>query len=64
MSEDPWVRGTFEGTERAQAAVIAALTPDDRMSLLEELLALALSSGALQREREDKQRALNAIWTA
>lgn len=62
MSDDPWSRATFAGTEQAQAAVIADLTPDERLALLEQLVRLAEQSGALQRARADKQQALDAVW--
>ena len=62
MAEDLWERATFAGTEQAQAAVIAALTPDERLALLSDLLAVAEASGALQRAREDKQRRIDALW--
>ena len=64
MSEDPWVRTTFAGTEAAQARVVAGLSPDERVRLLEELLELAEASGALQRARRDKQARLDAAWAA
>lgn len=63
MSTDPWTRATFAGTERAQADLIAQLTPDERVALLEELLDVAEASGALQRSREEKQRAIDRAWT-
>ena len=62
MSDDPWARGTFVGTERAQAAQQATLSPEERVALLEQLLEVALESGALRRSREDKQRALDLLW--
>lgn len=62
MNADPWGRATFAGTERAQADLIAELTPDERVALLEELLEVAQASGALQRSREDKQRAIDLAW--
>lgn len=62
MSGEDWSRETYAGTEAAQARVIAALTPDERLALLQELLALTEASSALQRSREDKQRELNAQW--
>jgi len=62
MTADPWERATFAGTERAQADLVAELTVDERLALLEELLAVAEASGALQRAREDKQRQLDACW--
>lgn len=57
-----WERASFAGTARAQAERIAALTPDERVALLEELLAVAEASGALQQSRVDKQRALDEAW--
>jgi hypothetical protein len=62
VSNDPWGRATFGGTEQAQADVIAELTPDERLVLLEQLLDIAEASGALQRAREDKQRQLDEAW--
>lgn len=63
MSVDPWARGTFEGTELAQARVIAGLSPDERVALLEELLVVAEASGALQRARREKQDRIDAAWS-
>jgi uncharacterized tellurite resistance protein B-like protein len=60
---DPWARATFRGTRQAQAEVIAALTPDERIALLEELLEVAQASGALQRARDDKQHQLDLAWS-
>jgi uncharacterized tellurite resistance protein B-like protein len=62
VSADPWSRATFAGTEQAQADVIADLTADERLALLEQLLEIAEASGALQRAREDKQRQLDEAW--
>jgi uncharacterized tellurite resistance protein B-like protein len=62
VSTDPWDRATFVGTEQAQADLIADLTPDERLALLEQLLEIAEASGALQRAREDKQRLLDQAW--
>jgi uncharacterized tellurite resistance protein B-like protein len=64
MSDDVWRRATFHGTEQAQADLVADLTPDARLMLLEQLLEIAQASGALQRSREEKQRALDEIWTS
>lgn len=64
MTAAPWSRATFAGTERAQTDLIAELTPDERMTLLEQLLEVAAASGALQRAREDKQRAIDRAWEA
>ena len=63
MTGDGWDRATFAGTERAQAKVIASLTPDARMALLEQLIDVAQASGALQLARERKQRALDDRWS-
>lgn len=62
MSSDPWTRATFAGTEAAQAAVIADLTAEERLALLEELLEVAHASGALARARAAKQAALDKVW--
>lgn len=62
MSDDVWDRASFDGTQAGQARVLAALTPDERVELLEELLELAQASGALQSARAAKQRALDALW--
>jgi len=64
MTDDPWSRTTFAGTERAQADVVAALTTDERLALLEQLLDVARASGALQRSREAKQRELDEFWAS
>lgn len=64
MSPDLWSRATFSGTEQAQADVIAALSVDDRLALLEQLLEIAEASGALQQSREAKQRALDELWAS
>ena len=64
VSDDPWSRGTFSGTERAQADVVAAMTADERLALLEELLHLAEASGALQLSRQAKQAALDELWAS
>jgi hypothetical protein len=64
LSDDRWQEATFAGTEAAQARRLAALTPDARLALLEQLLELAEASGALRRAREDKQRTLDQLWAA
>ena len=64
MSADPWNRATFAGTEQAQAEVVADLTADERLALLEQLLDIAEASGALQRSREAKQRVLDELWAS
>jgi uncharacterized tellurite resistance protein B-like protein len=63
VNDDLWSRTTFAGTEQAQADVVAELTPDERLALLEQLLDIALESGALQRSRVAKQRAIDKLWT-
>jgi hypothetical protein len=62
--QDGWSAATFEGAAMAQAERVAALTPTERVALLEQLLELAIASGALQRAREEKQRALDLLWSA
>jgi hypothetical protein len=64
VSDDPWSRATFAGTERAQADVVADLTTDERLALLEQLLDIAEASGALQMSREAKQRTLDELWAS
>jgi uncharacterized tellurite resistance protein B-like protein len=64
MSDDDWSRGTFRGAEEAQALIVANLTPDARVALLEQLLEVAIASGALQRARDDKQHALDELWAS
>ncbi|HEX3611748.1 MAG TPA: hypothetical protein VHU88_08695 [Sporichthyaceae bacterium] len=63
MTEPTWEAATFEGAAEAQAAAVAALTPTQRVELLEQLLEIALTSGALQRSRQQKQLALDQLWT-
>ena len=62
MTDEVWDRATFDGTQTGQARVLAGLTPDERVELLEELLELAQASGALQSARAAKQRAVDALW--
>jgi hypothetical protein len=62
VSADPWSRATFVGTTAGQAEVVATLTVDERLALLEELLAIAEASGALAEDRAAKQRALDETW--
>ncbi|MFN2539121.1 MAG: hypothetical protein ABR549_13370 [Mycobacteriales bacterium] len=64
MSDDPWSRGTFAGTEEAQARLVADLAPDARVALLEQLIDVAPASGALQRARDEKQQSLDELWAA
>jgi hypothetical protein len=62
MSDDVWDRATFAGTEQAQAQVIADLSVDERLALLEQLLEIAEQSGALARARQAKQAEIDALW--
>jgi uncharacterized tellurite resistance protein B-like protein len=63
VSEPKWEAATFAGTAAAQADRIAALTPTQRVAILEQLLEIAQAGGALQRALEDKQRALDELWS-
>jgi len=62
VTAEDWARTTFAGTEQAQAQIVADLTPDARLELLEQLLEIAEASGALRRAREAKQEALDDLW--
>lgn len=62
MAEGDWSLGTFEGVRRDQARRQATSTVAQRLAWLEDMLRLALVSGALQRERELKQRAIDRAW--
>ena len=62
VTADDWARTTFAGTEQAQAQIVADLTPDARLELLEQLLEVAEASGALRLAREAKQEALDELW--
>lgn len=62
MSEHNWEAATFEGAAAVHARELAALTPPERVVLLEQLLEIAQGSGALQRERELKQREIDKAW--
>lgn len=63
MATDAWGRATFAGTSRAQADRVSRLSADERLALLEQLLALAADTGALQRSRAEKQAAIDRLWT-
>lgn len=63
MTAEDWAGTSFAGTEHAQARVAAELTTDARLELLEQLLEVAEASGALRRAREDKQRAIDQLWS-
>jgi uncharacterized tellurite resistance protein B-like protein len=62
VSDDVWARGTFAGAAEAQAQAVADLTAEARIALLEQLLEVAMASGALQRARDEKQQALDRLW--
>jgi hypothetical protein len=47
----------------AQAEVTAALTAEERVHLLEQLIEIAAGSGALARARSDKQAELDSLWS-
>lgn len=64
MTADDWARTTFAGTEKAQAQLVAELTPDARLELLEQLLEIAEASGGLRRAREAKQQAIDELWAS
>lgn len=64
MTAEDWTRTTFVGTEQAQARIVADLTPDARLELLEQLLEIAEASGALRRARDDKQQAIDQLWAS
>jgi hypothetical protein len=62
MSDDAWAQGTFEGLERAQRRRIAAWTPLERFSWLEDTVAELEQRGLLARWRERKQAEVLAAW--
>ena len=62
MADESWTAASFAGAAAAQADVVAALSPTERIRLLEQLIELATASSALQRSRADKQRAIGALW--
>jgi uncharacterized tellurite resistance protein B-like protein len=64
VTAEDWTRTTFAGTEQAQARIVADLTPDARLELLEQLLEIAEASGALQRARDEKQQAIDDLWAS
>jgi hypothetical protein len=64
MTEGDWALGTFEGVRRDQARRAATASVTQRLAWLEDMLRLALASGALQRERDLKQRAIDRVWLA
>ena len=60
---DPWAAATFSGAERELRRSVAAATPQQRWEWLEDALALALSSGALERARRERQSACERKWS-
>jgi hypothetical protein len=62
MSDDGWDAATFAGARDAHNRALADLTPEARVAVLEQLLEVAAASGALQRARDEKQRALDELW--
>ncbi|MCU1603138.1 MAG: hypothetical protein JWO22_3847 [Frankiales bacterium] len=53
---------SFEGTRAAQRLRWAEADPVERLEAAETLLELALVSGALQRIRDERQRAVDAMF--
>ena len=62
MTEIDWSLGTFEGVRADQARRMATTTPDERLAWLEDVLRLALGSGALERVRQQRQREVESAW--
>lgn len=62
MSDDGWDAATFAGARDAHDRAVSDLTPEARVALLEQLLEVAVASGALQRARDEKQRTLDELW--
>ena len=57
-----WSAATFEGSARATADAVAASTVQQRLAWLEDLLRLALESGALQAVRVARQEEMDELW--
>ena len=57
-----WSAATFEGSARATAEAAATSTDEQRLAWLEDMLRMALESGALLRIREARQRELDELW--
>jgi hypothetical protein len=62
MTDDGWHEATFEAHERAQRRRAAALTPAQRLALVEQLVRDAHRAGLLEQWRAAKQRAVMAAW--
>jgi uncharacterized tellurite resistance protein B-like protein len=62
MGDDRWDAATFAGARDAHEDAVSHLTPEARVALLEQLLEVAVASGALHRARDAKQRALDELW--
>lgn len=60
---DPWATATFAGAERELRRSVAAATPQQRWEWLESALVLALSTGALERARRERQSACDREWS-
>lgn len=63
-ASDAWRSASYEGAEQRLRRSVAGATPLRRLEWLEEALALALSSGALERVRRDRQLACERAWRA
>jgi hypothetical protein len=57
-----WSAATFDGSARATADAVATSTVEQRLAWLEDLLRLALESGALLRVREARQADADELW--
>jgi hypothetical protein len=57
-----WDDTTFSGASEATAARVAAWTPQERLDWMEEALEVLVDSGALQRDRDRRQRDVDALW--
>lgn len=62
MSENDWSLAAYDAVQEDQARRAASSTVEQRLAWLEDVLRLALASGALQRERDLKQRAIDRAW--
>ena len=59
MTEVAW---TAAGLDRARRLRFASLEPAERLAIAEELLELAVASGALTRLRARRQRDVDERW--
>ena len=62
MSDEGWDAATFAGAREAHDRAVSDLTAEARVAMLEQLVEVAVASGALQRARDEKQRALDELW--